>query len=189
FQSLSSVGVGVSGTGSVNGVVGTGLVSGVYGTSTDPSGRGVFGLTSSATGGTNGVRGESVSPDGRGVLGFGSATSGLNYGVRGQSNSASGFGVYSVGASGASGTKSFRIDHPDDPENKYLLHYSSESPMPQNFYVGNVVTDSRGYGWVDLPSYFEEINTNFKYQLTVVDGKNSDDFVAAKVGLKIKEGF
>jgi hypothetical protein len=60
--------------------------------------------------------------------------------------------------------------------------------MPQNFYVGNVVTDSKGYAWVELPDYFEEINTNFKYQLTVVDGVNTDDFVMAKIALKIKEG-
>lgn len=60
------------------------------------------------------------------------------------------------------------IGHPHDPEHKYLLHYSSESPFPQNFYSGNVLTDASGYAWVELPDYFEAINTNFKYQLTVV---------------------
>jgi hypothetical protein len=87
---------------------------------------------------------------------------------------------------GASGTKPFRIDHPFDPENKYLLHYAAESPMPQNFYVGNVVTDAKGYAWITLPDYFSEINANFKYQLTVVRDDESPNFVQAQIGKKIK---
>jgi hypothetical protein len=122
------------------------------------------------------------------MLGFASNGGGVSYGVRGQSNSPSGYGVYSVGNTGASGAKSFRIDHPLDPENKYLLHYATESPTPQNFYVGNVVTDAQGHAWVTLPDYFSEINRNFKYQLTVVDGENTNDFVMAKVATKIKDG-
>ena len=109
------------------------------------------------------------------------------YGVRGQASPATlGFGVFAVGDMGASGVKPFRIDHPSDPENKYLLHYSSESPFPQNFYNGNVVTDAKGYAWVELPDYFAEINVNFKYVLTVVDDSESATFVQAKVGRKIQ---
>ncbi|MFY9234575.1 MAG: hypothetical protein WAO58_08960 [Fimbriimonadaceae bacterium] len=123
-----------------------------------------------------------------GVLGEATSPVDPNYGVYGAThNLTSGFGVYASGDFGASGTKAFRIDHPSDPLGKYLLHYSTESPTPQNFYVGNVVTDSKGYAWVDLPEYFAEINANFKYQLTVVDGPNSgeDDFVMVKVRRKI----
>jgi len=140
----------------------------------------------SATGSATGVLGTTASTTGRGVRGLASAASGVNYGVVGDSNSSSGFGVYAFGDTGASGTKSFRIDHPFDPENKYLLHYASESPMPQNFYVGNVTTDDTGYAWINLPEYFEAINTNFKYQLTVVDEADSDEFIWAKVVRKIK---
>ncbi len=156
--------------------------------SSSNAGIGVFGHAQSLTGSTFGVVGQSQSSAGRAMYGIETAATGTTYGVYGQVFSPTGFGVYSNGNTGASGVKAFRIDHPNDPENKYLLHYSAESPMPQNFYVGNVVTDGRGYAWVELPDYFAEINTNFKYQLTVVDGPNSseDDFVQVKVREKIK---
>ncbi len=180
----STSGRGVEGFASAT----TGFTTGVYGTSFSTDGRALFGWSKANSGFTHGVRAQVDSPDGRAMLGFASNGGGVSYGVRGQSNSPSGYGVYSVGNTGASGTKSFRIDHPLDPENKYLLHYSSESPMPQNFYVGNVVTDAQGHAWVTLPDYFSEINRNFKYQLTVVDGENTNDFVMAKVATKIKDG-
>ena len=41
------------------------------------------------------------------------------------------------------GVKTFRIDHPLDPENKYLSHSSVESPDVMNIYNGNITTDSR----------------------------------------------
>ena len=140
----------------------------------------MYGYAAGNTGIIYGVYGLSDSTNGRGVFGAGTAfgAADVPYGVRGQaSTSTMGYGVYALGDSGASGLKSFRIDHPFDPENRYLLHYSSESPFPQNFYNGNVVTDHQGYAWVPLPDYFAAINTNFKYQLTVVD--NSVDFVMA----------
>jgi hypothetical protein len=91
----------------------------------------------------------------------------------------SGYAVYASGNFGASGTKAFRIDHPSDPENRYLLHYSTEGPQPYNVYKGRVTTDAAGYSWIELPAYFEEINRDVDYQLTVIDA--SDDFVLAKV--------
>lgn len=185
-KSESTAGRGVYGYTSSS----TGGTNAVYGLTNSMDGRGVFGWAPALTGFTHGVRAQADSVDARAMLGFASASTGTTYGVRGQSNSASGFGLYSVGNTGASGLKSFRIDHPLDPENKYLLHYSTESPTPQNFYVGNAVTDAQGYAWVELPSYFSEINKNFKYQLTVVDGPNSgeNDFVQVKVRQKIREG-
>lgn len=131
-------------------------------------GRGVYAEALASTGLNYGGWFQSASEIGRGVYGFASNTMGTNYGVRGVTQSAAGFGVFSGGNTGATGTKSFRIDHPFDPENKYLLHFAAESPMPQNFYAGNVVTDAQGFAWVDLPDYFSEINTNVKYQLTIV---------------------
>lgn len=207
--------VAVAGFGSQTGVLGQAANRGMSGTATGTHGIGVAGFGSDggqsnggyfrtfssgtnsagifaeaalASGTTYGVWGQNVSTSGYGTIGIATATSGTTYGIYGRTTSTAGWAVYADGKFGASGTKSFRIDHPLDPENKYLLHYSAESPMPQNFYVGNVVTDSKGYGWVELPDYFEEINTNFKYQLTVVDGENTDDFVMAKVALKIKNG-
>ncbi len=163
----------------------SGTTYGVWGVSQSTTWYGVVGVNDQ-TGNTitYGVYGRSATAFARGVYGAATATSGNPVGVLGESNGI-GWGLYALGSSGASGTKSFCIDHPDDPENKYLLHYSTESPMPQNFYVGNVVTDSQGYAWVELPDYFGEINTNFKYQLTVIDESDSDHFIWAKVVKKI----
>lgn len=64
--------------------------------------------------------------------------------------------------------KNFRIDHPLDPENKYLYHASIESSERMNMYSGNIVTDTMGFATVHLPDYFEALNTDFRYQLTVI---------------------
>ncbi|HQW47850.1 MAG TPA: hypothetical protein PLZ98_12265, partial [Chitinophagaceae bacterium] len=81
------------------------------------------------------------------------------------------------------GGGTFKIDHPQDPENKYLIHSFVESPDMMNVYNGNIVSDANGVAVVSLPSYFEAENKDFKYQLTVLD--NSADFVMAKVSKKI----
>ncbi len=88
-------------------------------------------------------------------------------GVYGFSN-ASSYGVYSNGDTGASGTKSFVIDHPLDPENKYLKHFSIESNEVLNVYRGNVVLDSNGEASIRLPYYFHAVNRNYSYMLTPV---------------------
>jgi len=75
----------------------------------------------------------------------------------------------------------FRIDHPLDPENKYLQHSFVESPDMMNIYNGAVVTDADGYATVELPDWFEALNRDFRYQLTVIDDGDSDSFVLAKV--------
>ena len=68
----------------------------------------------------------------------------------------------------AKGGGSFRIDHPLDPENKYLYHSFVESPDMMNIYNGNIVTDASGKATVELPTYFEALNMEFRYQLTVI---------------------
>ncbi len=65
---------------------------------------------------------------------------------------------------------SFRIDHPLDPENKYLLHSFVESPDMMNVYNGNVVLDENGEAVVELPEWFETLNREFRYQLTCIGG-------------------
>jgi len=66
------------------------------------------------------------------------------------------------------GAKLFRIDHPLDPANKILNHYCTEGPEPLNVYSGTVVISSDGSARVTLPTYFESINKDFRYQLTAV---------------------
>lgn len=64
-----------------------------------------------------------------------------------------------------------------------MHHYCAEGPEPQNVYNGVIRTGADGYAWVPLPDYFEEINRDFRYQLTIVD--SGDDFVLAKVTREI----
>jgi len=78
----------------------------------------------------------------------------------------------------ASGT--FKIDHPLDPANKYLYHSFVESPDMMNIYNGNVTTDAKGSAVVQLPEWFEALNRDFRYQLTVI-GQFSQAIVASKV--------
>ena len=83
------------------------------------------------------------------------------------------YGVYSLGNLHVQGTLSktggtFRIDHPLDPERRYLQHSFVESPDMMNVYNGNVVTDADGRAVVELPAYFEALNRDFRYQLTVI---------------------
>ena len=63
---------------------------------------------------------------------------------------------------------SFKIDHPLDPENKWLYHSFVESPDMMNVYNGNTVTDENGVANVTLPEYFETLNMDYRYQLTVI---------------------
>lgn len=67
-----------------------------------------------------------------------------------------------------SSAKDIRIDHPLDPANKYLVHSSVESSEMMNIYTGNITTDSQGNATVQLPEWFESLNTDFRYQLTVI---------------------
>lgn len=66
------------------------------------------------------------------------------------------------------GVKAFTMDHPLDPENKLLMHVAAESNEVINFYSGNITTDASGKATVTLPDYFEAINKDFRYQLTVI---------------------
>lgn len=68
----------------------------------------------------------------------------------------------------AKGGGTFKIDHPTDPKNKYLIHSFVESPEMMNIYSGNVKTDNNGYVTVTLPAYFEAANKDFRYQLTTI---------------------
>ena len=78
------------------------------------------------------------------------------------------------------GTKTFKIDHPLDPEHKVLYHFAVESPEVSNVYHGNVVTDAEGRAVVELPAYFEVLNRDFRYQLTVI-GQFAQAIVEQKV--------
>lgn len=78
------------------------------------------------------------------------------------------------------GGGSFKIDHPLDPQNKYLYHSFVESPDMKNIYDGTILTDQDGDATVQLPDWFEALNRDFRYQLTVV-GTFAQAIVAEKI--------
>lgn len=157
----------------------SGFADVIVGTTSSSLGYAVYGINNNGPSTANAIVGEANGANGRAVAGFAGGAGGTAYGVIGQANATTGWSLFAFGRSGASGTKSFRIDHPLDPENKYLLHYSSEGPEPLNIYSGTIVTGKDGFAFVDLPDYFGEINRDPRVQLTVND--TSEDFVMAKV--------
>jgi hypothetical protein len=120
--------------------------------------------------------------------------------VLGRANSgATAVGVHGVSSEGYAGyfngkvqvvgtlsksSGSFKIDHPLDPANKYLYHSFVESPDMMNIYNGNVTTDGRGLATVTLPDWFDSLNRDFRYQLTVIGG--GEAWAQARVARKIE---
>ncbi|BCW95411.1 MAG: hypothetical protein WHS44_00275 [Fimbriimonadales bacterium] len=176
-EARSSQGAGVFGVITAQ----TGVNQGVYGQASSVNGRGVFGHALATTGLNYGVLGRTESVSGIGVSGFAAATAGTTYGVYGAVNSPEGFGVYAQGDMGASGLKSFRIDHPLRPETHYLYHYCTEAPEPLNAYSGVATLDTRGEAWVQLPNYFEAINRDPRYTLTPLGAPMPNLHVAVEI--------
>jgi hypothetical protein len=152
---FSTTGIGVSGNSDFIGVAGScsGSGAGVRGVS--PSGPAVNGISTS----------------GSGVFGF--STSGI--GVVGNSNTGhAGVFLGPVEVRGdltvVNGNKPFKIDHPLDPQNRYLLHNAVESSERKNLYDGVARLDEKGAAWVVLPEWFEALNGDFRYQLTAIGG-------------------
>jgi hypothetical protein len=79
------------------------------------------------------------------------------------------------------GPKNFAIDHPLDPQNKYLVHTCVESSEMKNVYDGIARLDKEGAAWVGLPEWFEALNGDFRYQLTAVGGSAPGLHVAEEV--------
>ena len=78
------------------------------------------------------------------------------------------------------GAGAFKIDHPLDPENKYLYHSFVESPDMMNVYNGNITLDNNGEAIVELPEWFETLNKEFRYQLTCI-GSYAPVYIAEEV--------
>lgn len=163
-QAASNRGVGIYGVATSS----TGITFGAQLETFSSQGIALLASSNSTSGSTTGAWGASNSLNGRGVYGEASSLGGVNYGVVGASASIIGFGVWATGRLGASGTKSFRIDHPQDPTNQYLLHYSAEGPEPLNIYSGIATLDESGNAIVEMPAYFASVNDQPRYVLTPV---------------------
>jgi hypothetical protein len=68
-----------------------------------------------------------------------------------------------------------------DPVNKYLAHSSVESSEMMNIYTGGVVLDIKGEATIELPTWFEALNRDFRYQLTAIGEPGPNLYIAAKV--------
>ncbi|MGA8150996.1 MAG: hypothetical protein WB952_08610 [Terriglobales bacterium] len=77
--------------------------------------------------------------------------------------------------------KTSRIDHPLDPSNKYLNHSSVESSEMVNIYSGNVKLDAAGSAVVELPTWFQAANADFRYQLTAIGSAAPSLHVAEEI--------
>ena len=178
------------------GVVGFNPAAGGIGTSGYGGGAGGIGVAGTAISGGIAVRGATAG-QGYGIYGT-VATDGIGvYGTCGNGGLAARFdgsvlanGVLYVGGSPATNntfldsvsvnadtvncgtlnasTKHFRIDHPQDPANKYLTHSCVESAERLNVYSGDVTLDDTGRAIVVLPSYFHALNASPRVQLTGV---------------------
>jgi hypothetical protein len=203
--STNSDGVYGQSSGAGNGVAGVGT-NGVYGRSSG-GGVGVFGeaVNSYAVFGKNtgsigiGVYGENNQPDNSSDYGRPIGVKASSYwgyaifaeSVRGYAGILNGnvniFGDTDlVGNAHVAGTLSktagsFKIDHPLDPENKYLYHSFVESPDMKNIYDGVAVLDANGEAAVTLPEWFQALNKDFRYQLTAVGAPGPNLYVAAEI--------
>lgn len=82
-------------------------------------------------------------------------------------------GDVSISGTLSKGGGGFTIDHPLDPEHRFLSHSFVESPEMTNMYTGRATTGADGLAWVELPAYFEALNRDVSYQLTTVGGAAS----------------
>ncbi len=91
--------------------------------------------------------------------------------------------IGNVGLTGTlyKGGGAFRIDHPLEPENKYLSHSFVESPDMMNVYNGNIVLDANGESQVELPEWFEALNNDFRYQLTPIGASGPNLYIAEEI--------
>ncbi|MGB2696394.1 MAG: hypothetical protein WBD28_00885, partial [Candidatus Zixiibacteriota bacterium] len=110
-----------------------------------------------------------------------------DYGVYGaaavEANSWAGYfyGNAKVTGTLTKGGGSFQIDHPLDPENKYLFHSFVESPDMMNVYNGNVILDATGEATVELLDYFEALNRDFRYQLTAIGAPGPNLYISQEI--------
>ncbi len=202
-RNLNSDGYGVYGNNSGNNTSGflggtaadLGLAApvGAYGRADGSSGTetGVMGVSNGGTG----VTGEELSSGNGGTLG--ARDSGVYGWVNGSGTPYAIWGMDGTGGIGfagaftgdvaisgdlsVQGTKNFRIDHPLDPENKYLYHAAIESDEVLDQYTGNVTLDSQGRAVVTLPDWFDAINTDFRYQLTPIGAPAPNLYIAQKI--------
>jgi len=195
---VAGVAYGVYGDGGTSadgiGVMGSGKSAGVKGSNSSTSGA-YPGVLGEATSSVNGIGVKGTGPY-QGVVGTSTGVSGWGYGVYGSaSGSTTSVGVYGTGThyggyfngdvhvtgTLSKGGGSFKIDHPLEPADKYLSHSFVESPDMKNVYDGVAGLDAKGEAWVELPEWFEALNSDFRYQLTAIGAPGPNLYVAEEI--------
>jgi hypothetical protein len=172
----------------------TGITYGVSGEATaSPSGIGTYGrgayigaqgsgaIGVFGSGGTGVQGGGSDYAAGTGVAGYGSY-----YGV--YASTSNGWGIWCNGNMRVVGTINpaavvQQIDHPQDPEHKWLSHALIAAPEPLNVYSGTIVLDGTGAATVRLPGYFPALTNaaDLRYQLTAIGAAAPNLHIAQEV--------
>ncbi len=161
-------------------------VRGFAGTSTSAPGIGVAGTSRtvtdlSAVTRQTGVVGISDHSTGTGVYGQADATNTQATGVWGQSAfgvavygaSANGYAAFWDGPVGQNGpvmmaSGAVRVDHPEDPEERYLELPLAAAGERTVVLDGMITLDAAGAAEVRLPAWFARITERHRYQLTAV---------------------
>jgi hypothetical protein len=173
-------------------VFGTSPFTGVQGIATGSLGRGMVAKATASTGASFGLFATNASDQGTAIYGRVSSTAingNTRYALFAEApvltNSWAGWFAGNVNITGSifASSKSFRIDHPLDPERKYLNHVSMESPEMKTFYDGIATLGPGGRAWVEMPDYFEALNGDCRYQLTCVGG-----YAPVYIAAKVKDG-
>ncbi len=180
--SSNSGGYGVYGRNS--GLNATGYLGGSF----DGNGAGVWGSTSHSNGygvvgvADNGALAQGIRGESSGGYG-GYFYTDTGWGLYASSNSSyAGYFQGDVQISGTltGGKSQTVIDDPRDPTGAYLTHVAVQSPQMLNVYNGTVRTDENGVAVVELPDYFEVLNRDFRYQLTVI-GQFAQAIIAEEI--------
>jgi hypothetical protein len=192
---LATESYGVRGYGSLNGHYGYlgGEDHGVYGYAAESNGNGVYGENINGKWGVLGDLNFGVQGYNPGS-GYHGSVGAWDAGAKGRHNDSdnegrlgtlnyAGYFVGNVDITGtlAKGGGSFKIDHPLDPENKYLYHSFVESPDMMNVYNGNIILDETGEATVTMPDWFEVLNRDFRYQLTAIGAPGPNLYIAEEM--------
>jgi hypothetical protein len=136
------------------------LAAGVVGESFDPAGFGMYALNWDETSGATGLFATTLSPDGD----FAGVFDG---------------NVEVVGTVAGAGPVAV-MDDPRDPSGAFLYQSSVVGAERVTFYNGNVRVGGDQEATVELPDYFEALNGDPRYQLTVI-GKQAHAWIKSGV--------
>ena len=175
----------------VTGNVGVGTTSNTdYGINVLGNSRGVNGVASTTTDSyTSGVYGTATggSVSNYGVRGYASGSSNTNCGIYGYaSDGITNYAGYFSGNINVTGTvlksaDQIKIDHPLQPESKFLSYSTVVSDKMMGIYNGIAILNGEGEAIVTMPDWFESANTEFRYQLTAIGAPGPNLYILKKI--------